>query len=467
MIIICGLGYFEEQLVSRIKDKNIVVIEQDKEKAKRVEEKYSNVDVIIGDASSILTWKKLNLEDVEHIIVAFKDSDVSLEVCFFIRKTFKMDTPILVIVYSNDSEEKFAEFGVTLIKPLETAINLVLNKLDKNFSRAIDIGMKKGEIIELNVLSKSHLTDRKLKNIKQNNWHVAAIYRNNEILIPTGNTKIEVGDKIIIFGEPKVLENLANIFLKGIPQFPLQYGKILSFYLFSKKDLKYMEEVLYIFKSIRSVSMEILTIDEKIDKQLIDSIVRNFNVQKDYYVTKTDSVFRDINRVDNGVNLFSFRKRTISNSFKIKHIIKETTKPSVFLKNSYPYDKIIVCLNSPDMPHILEIGVELVRLFNIEIEAIFTTLPKGLRGLSEEELLKESYSIISDFKSIHKINIDYNVLEGNPVKETLKFLSNRANALLVVGYERFDPGSFFRPSIAYHLATKSKFSTVLIPQSVD
>jgi hypothetical protein len=467
MIIFCGLGYFEEQLISRIKDKHIVVIEQDKEKAERVGKEYSNIDVVIGDASSILTWKKLNLEDVEHVIVAFKDSDVSLEVCFFVRKTFKMDTPILVIVYSNDSEEKFAEFGVTLIKPLETAINLVLNKLDKNFSRAIDIGMKKGEIIELNVLSKSHLTDRKLKSIKPSNWHVAAVYRNNEILIPTGNTKIEVGDKIVIFGEPKVLENLANIFLKGIPQFPLQYGKILSYYLFYIKDLKFMDEVLYIFKYIRSLSIEVLSLNESIDKQLVDNIVRNSEVQKDYYFTKTDSIFKNINRVENGINIFPQRKMTFLNKLKIKHILKETIKPTAFLKTSFPYDKIVVCLNSPDMPHILEIGVELVRLFNVEIEAVFTTLPKGLRNSNEEELLQESYSIISDFKSIHKINIVYSVFEGNPVKETLKFLSHKSKALLVIGYERFEPGSFFKPSIAYHLVTKSKLSIILIPQSVD
>jgi hypothetical protein len=228
-----------------------------------------------------------------------------------------------------------------------------------------------------------------------------------------------------------------------------------------------MDEVLYIFKYIRSLSIEVLSLNESIDKQLVDNIVRNSEVQKDYYFTKTDSIFKNINRVENGINIFPQRKMTFLNKLKIKYILKETIKPSAFLKTSFPYDKIVVCLNSPDMPHILEIGVELVRLFNVEIEAVFTTLPKGLRNSNEEELLQESYSIISDFKSIHKINIVYSVFEGNPVKETLKFLSHKSKALLVIGYERFEPGSFFKPSIAYHLVTKSKLSIILIPQSVD
>ncbi|MBC7196847.1 MAG: TrkA family potassium uptake protein, partial [Deferribacterales bacterium] len=205
MIIICGIGYFEEQLIANIKDREVIAIELDKEKAAKIESQYPHVKTIVGDASSVLVWKKIDLDNVQHIITAFKDADVSLEICFFIRKTFKLDIPILVITYSGDIEDKFAEFGVTLINPLEMSINLVINKLNKNYSKAIDIGIRKGELIEMNVLSKSHLTDRKLKNIKPSNWHVAAIYRNNEIVIPTGNVKIEIGDKVIIFGEPKVL----------------------------------------------------------------------------------------------------------------------------------------------------------------------------------------------------------------------------------------------------------------------
>jgi hypothetical protein len=467
MIIICGIGYFEEQLIANIKDREVIAIELDKEKAARIETQYPHVKTIIGDASSVLVWKKIDLENVQHIITAFKDADISLEICFFIRKTFKLDIPILVITYSGDIEDKFVEFGVTLINPLEMSISLVVNKLNKNYSKAIDIGIKKGELIEMNVLSKSHLTDRKLKNIRPSNWHVAAIYRNNEIVIPTGNVKIEVGDKVIIFGEPKVLENLANIFLKGIPQFPLQYGKIMSLYIFSDKDLLSLGGSVHLFKHIRSQRLEIIAVDTVVGEEKIISLFEKNEITKDFGIISTQTFFENLNRPDNGINVFIQRKSTFLKKLKIKQILKETLKPTALMKNGSDFSKIMVSLNSPDMTHILEIAVELARLFKVEVEAVYTTLPKALRNEEDAELLQESYTIVNDFKSIYKININYTVIEGNPVRETLRFLSKEDSLLFVIGYERFNPGSFFKPSVAYHLATKTTFSTILIPQSVD
>ncbi|UOD34672.1 NAD-binding protein [Deferribacteraceae bacterium V6Fe1] len=467
MIIICGIGYFEEQLIANIKDREVIAIELDKEKAARIESQYPHVKAIIGDASSVLAWKKIDLENVQHIITAFKDADVSLEICFFIRKTFKLDIPILVISYSGDIENKFAEFGVTLINPLEMSINLVINKLNKNYSKAIDIGIRKGELIEMNVLSKSHLTDRKLKNIRPSNWHVAAIYRNNEIVIPTGNVKIKVGDKVIIFGEPKVLENLANIFLKGIPQFPLQYGKIMSLYIFSDKDLLSLSGSVHLFKHIRSQRLEIIAVDTVVEEEKIISLFEKNEITKDYSITPAETFFENLNRPDNGINVFIQRKSTFFKKLKIKQILKETSKPTALMKNGANFSKILVSLNSPDMTHILEIAVELARLFKVEVGAVYATLPKALRNEEDAELLQESYTIVNDFKSIYKINIDYTVIEGNPVRETLRFLSKEDSLLFIIGYERFNPGSFFKPSVAYHLATKTTFSTILIPQSVD
>lgn len=467
MIIICGIGYFEQQLIANIKDSEVVAIELDKEKATAIEKMYPHVRVIVGDGSSVLVWKKIDLNNVQHIITAFKDPDISLEICFIVRKTLKLDIPILVISYENDVEDKFSEFNVSLINPLDISINLVLNKLNKNYSKAIDIGLKKGELIEMNVLSKSHLTDRKLKNIKPSNWQIAGIYRNNEIIIPTGNVKIQVGDKIIVFGEPKVLENLANIFLKGIPQFPIQHGKIMSLYIFSNKDLIFLSESLYLFKHIRSQRLEIIAINTTFEEDNILSEFKKNEINKDFAIIPSESFFENLNRPDNGINVFIQRKSSFLKKLRIKQLLKETTKPTAIMKNKNNFSKIVVSLNSPDMTQILEVAVELARLFKLELHAIYATLPKELLNKEDAQLLQESYTIIHDFKSIYKINIDYTVIEGNPVRETLKFLSKENELLFVIGYERFNIGSFFKPSVGYHLATKNIFSTLLIPQSVD
>ena len=466
MIVFCGLGFFEEQVLKYMGDKNITIIEQNPQKAATIAEQYKNFNVITGDASSILVWKKLPLDQIKHVITAFRDSDISYEICLFVRKTFKLEIPILVILYDIDGEEKFSEFGVNVINPLDISINLVLNKLDKNYSRAIDVGIRKGEIVELNILSKSHLTDRKLKHINPSNWKVAALYRNNEIIIPTGETVLKTGDKVVLFGEPKVIENLVNIFLKGIPQFPLQYGKSATFYVNQKIPHNIVEEAFNLVRCTRATGVTISGVGFEPDKKYFEEIRKNLELTKDIDFKISDSVYRDINQTNNGINLFHMG-RGISSRFKIKQILSETIKPSVFLKGAYPHSKILSILNSPDMGHALEIGMELSRLWNVPLEAIYVTMPKELRSESDDKNLKKVQDIVGDFISIYKRDIPLIIKEGNPIKEVMKFMKQPDNWLVVVGYERFNTGSFFNPSTGYLMAVNSRHTTITIPQSAD
>ena len=90
-------------------------------------------------------------------------------------------------------------------------------------------------------------------------------------------------------------------------------------------------------------------------------------------------------------------------------------------------------------------------------------MPKELRTDADEELLKKRYELVADFESIHKKNISFTVREGNPVKETLAFVKEYPNNLLVLLYNRKDRFSLFAPHVQYHIAKKSSQSTLLIP----
>ncbi len=468
MIVFCGIGYFEENLLKFLhKDKKLLIIDKDAQKIDNIKKTFPNITSIVGDASSLLIWKKLNLSEIDFVITTFRDSDISYEISFIIRKTFNLTIPILVLIYNRDNIERFSEFGVTIVNPLDIATNIVINKIERNFSRSFDIGLKKGELIELNVMSKSHLTDKTLRVLKPSNWNLAALYRNNEIVIPSDNTKIEVGDKIILFGEPKVLENLVNIFLKGIPQFPLQYGKNSVSYIFSEVELSQLAEVVYLTKNIRAANLLIKTVDFKYYEDMRSRVINDPNFNKSYTLLETDSILKYLNENDAGINIFQLKKYFTYKKLKIKEVLRNSIKPTAILKGNFPYEKVIVSLNTPDMIHSIEVAIELGRLFNLPIEIFIVVMPKGLRSKDEETKLNDSYKILADFKTIYKTPLPYTVLEGNPIKVSLQFLKDKKNTLLIMGYEKFNIGNFLNPSIGYSVALKSIQSTISIPQSVD
>lgn len=467
MIVFCGVGFFEENLLYEIiKNWEVLVIEKDKNKIQKLKGAGKNITLTEGDATSAVLWKKLEIEEIESVIVTFRDSDLSLEVCWIVRNILKLDVPIIVLLYEKEAEKKFEDSTITLIKPMDISINIILNKLHKNYSRAIDIGQKKGEIIELNVMSKSHITDRKLKNLNPSKWHLAAIYRNNELVIPSGSTRIKVGDRIVVTGEPKILDNLAGIFSKGIPQFPLQYGDDMAVALDNRHPWL-IEEAVYLNSGIRTNDLRILLRDSEISsevKKKLDAGRINYEIKEG-----TNSKIKFVEDKNNvGIHVLSFNKNNLFDYIRAREIFKAAEKPVFISRDCVKYEKIVISLNCFDPVYPMETGVEIARLFNIDFEVIYVTLPKEMRGESEEKRLDERNNMIKDFGSLYRKKIRYKVLLGNPILRTLQYLGTiEEKALYISSFKMGSAGSLFKPAVGFYTGFRALCSSVVIPQKVE
>jgi len=461
-VLLFGLGcYGEDILKELVKNWETIAVDIKEEKIKNAQEKGIQAEFIIGDASSILTWKKLNINEIKYIITTITDADVDLEVCRIAREVFKLDVPIIVLLHQLEREKEFKSYNVNIVKPVEITKNIVLNIIEKNYAKAINIGLGKGEIIEVSILAKSHLVDRKLKYLKPSKWRIAAIYRGEKLIIPSGDTQIKVGDKVVLIGDPKVLENLVNILLKGIPQFPLQFGtKIVS--PISKRFKKSIEETIYFFKHTKVQKIIFLPYRSRIPKNLKNEIEKETkNVE---YGKKINSL-KELVKINEDVGLITlpFNDLSIFEKLKLKYFFKNSSKPFLIERNTFPYKGIVISLNNPDPAYALEIGIELSRMFNIPYRVIYVALPKQLRTETEEKQIQEIQEIISDFEGIYKKTINYTFMEGNPVKESLKFLKEIENNLLILASCKKDSFSFFNPNISYLVAKKTNLSTLVLP----
>ncbi len=464
-LTIFGLGFFGLQILEHLSDKwDIIGIDLDEELINKFKEKFKNkenVILIAGDASSILTWKKLKSENIKYIISTIKDSDVSLEICRIAKDVFNLDVSIMVLLFEQEREKEFEKFDVSIIKPAEIITNAVISKIEKNYTIATNIGLKKGEIIEVNILARSHLIDRKLKYLKPTKWRIAAIYRDGELIIPTGEDRIKVGDRVVLIGDPKVLENLVNILLKGIPQFPLQFGSDFAV-VYHQKWKRSFEEAAYFKKGTKA-------------HKLLIYPFKNYDMRKDFdFIKKTTDNFEIKSSINTYLELFSlensigvavipFVKESLFSIFRLKKIFQMADRPFLLSRGKFPYKGVIVSLNCPDPAFTLEIGIEISRLMKLPFEAVFSVMPSELRSIEEEEALKERNNIVSDFEHIYKKEIKYSVFEGNPVKKTTEYLKDKDNYLLVISYDKKEEVSIFNPSVPFYIAKNSKISTLCLP----
>jgi hypothetical protein len=295
--------------------------------------------------------------------------------------------------------------------------------------------------------------------------------------LPTGETKIKIGDRVVISGYPSVVENIVNIFIKGIPQFPLQFGTDIAVPL-NPDNLKPLEEAEYLRKNSKAHKLQIYLF-KNISKEKINKVLQFLNPS--FYELKgrirdiTDLFKKKKGRENIAIvvvpfinlpfyyhSIFAF----VKGSF-IKRLMRIADKPFLLSMGTFPYSEIVVSLNSPDPAFTLEIGMELSRISKIPLKVVYATTIPEMRGLEEEKALKERKDIVNDFKHIYGTNIEFVILEGNPIKESVKYINKLDKCLVIMSYDKklgvsiFD--SIFKPHIQYSIVKKLEQSVLLIP----
>ncbi len=103
---------------------------------------------------------------------------------------------------------------------------------------AQNVGLAQGEIMEVLVSYGSSFAYRHIGSIPQNKWKIAAIYREQKLILPTNATMIRPQDTLLIIGKPQVLLNIYHRISKKEGRFPEPFGRNLHLMI----DLQYGED---------------------------------------------------------------------------------------------------------------------------------------------------------------------------------------------------------------------------------
>jgi hypothetical protein len=87
------------------------------------------------------------------------------------------------------------------------------------------VGLRSGDIIEVMVPFGSSFAYRHIGNVEQREWRVGAIYRANELILPTPATMILPGDNLLLIGQPNILKNVHRAIKLESGQFPAPFGR--------------------------------------------------------------------------------------------------------------------------------------------------------------------------------------------------------------------------------------------------
>ena len=309
-------------------------------------------------------------------------------------------------------------------RALEIVSNGLFEKLPNVPVVAQNIGMREGEIMEIKIPFGSSYAYRYIGSIKQKEWKIFGLYRNNKLLNVRPSFVLKPNDIILTIGKPQILNNIYNIISKSKGQFPMPFGKNIYLYLDllvqeTKEVLSLVANASLLTKKLKDTRL-IIKITNPSTAQIIRDINAllphedKCNIDIDYNNTPFEDIInKDKNKYE--IGLLMFGNSLLNHQAVIKQIIK--LKLPVFKMGEEPLEVVKNMLIIPhDKNSYEQIGSI---LFDISSQ-----LKTRVKIYNVDPMNHHSQdSLIDEFDNLSTIfNQDITVIdqEKNPIKELIK-----------------------------------------------
>ena len=213
-VMIIGGGRIGTRLATVLEKRPIhaKIIERSESRCQVLSELLGKTVVIHGDGSDQGLLMEENLRDMDAIITTTNDEETNILVSLMARR---MGTPKAITRL-----DKFSYFSLMpaigieqVVSPRLSAINTILQHIRKGKVLSVrTLTGEQGEIIEAEALRTSDIIGKPLrKKIFPAGSLAIGIIRGETIIIPSGESVIEAGDRVIIFARRQVVNQIEKI----------------------------------------------------------------------------------------------------------------------------------------------------------------------------------------------------------------------------------------------------------------
>lgn len=277
------------------------------------ERKLSNFTFYNFDATSYSKlFPLISNNFYSEVIIVLNSKDETINVVKNIRLIKEKLSITLYDTWDIELEDNYIHY----YKALEVLSNGLRERFPNTPVYAQNIGLREGEIMEIKIPFGSSYAYRYIGSIKQKDWKIFGLYRNQKLLTVKPSLVLKPNDIILVIGKPEILDNIYNIISKSQGQFPMPFGKNIYLYL----DLLNIEEDEILSLVNKSIILQRKLHDAKLivkvtnpsTMQTLDKIKAQFSqddiykIDIDYnYAKFEDTIKKDKNQYGLGLLVFS------------------------------------------------------------------------------------------------------------------------------------------------------------------
>lgn len=213
-VLIVGGGRIGYRLAVKLEAQSIYckVVEKNFERCALLAEKLNKAVVLHGDGSDQGLLSEENIGDIDVVVTLTDDEETNILSSLLARRMGARKAITKISKFSYFPLMK--AIGIEqVISTRLSAINSILQHIRRGkVVSAISLKGEQAEALEVVALETSDIVTKPLKRIHfPKGAIVAGIIRKDHIIIPTGDSIIEPGDRIIIFAQRKAINSIEKI----------------------------------------------------------------------------------------------------------------------------------------------------------------------------------------------------------------------------------------------------------------
>ena len=447
-VVIVGMGRVGRIVVEQLqRDRSISVVDRRAERLEMVPDRLGRVNIhkVQGDATSRLVMDQTRMDARSVLIAVTGDDMVNREVARLAREHYGVED-IVTLVDDLDGIDHAGLSPADALQRYRATAALVLNRVTAGQTRGVALGLGQGELLQIRVMPGSAAIGAPLKEMHPHKWLVAAVYRDEKLLVPHGDTVLAAGDRVLLVGEPEVLEGVGAFIRGGQPVFPTQYGAGVGLLGCEAAG----EEARWVVG--HTLADDLRTCD---DARFTPGQVDEDTIAANLLELGVGCLVVDPLPIGWGARIgFTRSKR--------KQLVLAAHIPVLVARGSHPYKRIVVAIGSDEHADVVATAaIDLARQCDAHL-SVLTVLPPSLaEGADEQADARALPQRVANLARLHDVEVEKIVDHGNPI-ERIRHHARNAD-LLVVGCSAQRRNTIFTPDVSLYLLHDTPCSTLFVP----
>ena len=216
-VVIAGGGNIGLRLAQEIESEHegvrAKVIERDRGRARVVARSLDSTVVFHGDTLDPEILEEANIANTETFVAVSNDDEVNIIGSLLARRSGVART--VALIGNSTYTPLITSLGIdVVVNPRAITVSTILQHVRRGRIRNIyTVREGFGEVIEAEALETSSLVGRSLRDARlPDGVIVGVILRDGEVLVPRGDTEIQVRDRVILFAATEAIRQVEKLF---------------------------------------------------------------------------------------------------------------------------------------------------------------------------------------------------------------------------------------------------------------